>query len=97
MGEKIHLSFLWVPSGLGGHGAEPYAGMRVNVRWQKHLQECLLSVRDAECTSLEYDAATMTGTAELQLKSHVDASWLESGALLELVNGYRVLAIGKIS
>lgn len=93
---KFRFQFLWVPKSLGGHSHEPWEGMRPNIRWQGHIEEYLTDARGVSVTDIEYDAATSQGIAFASLIANVPDKWLKEGELIELLDGYRVLAIGKI-
>jgi hypothetical protein len=92
------LDFLWIPSDLGGHTTHPYSGMRLSIRWQRHLEEYLQCARDVQCNILRFDPRTLRGKASCALSSleTVPAEWLQDGQSIELSNGFRVLAVGKI-
>jgi hypothetical protein len=98
MKPDLMLDFLWVPHELGGHKAAPYTGMRLSIRWQSYLDEYLRCARDVECKVLDFDPLTAKGKASCTLSSveAVPTEWLQDGELVELLNGFRVLAIGKI-
>lgn len=96
MGIKLLLSFLWIPPDLGGHSDPPYEGMRLQIRWQRHIEEHLKYSRDVQCDVLDFDPQTSRGKLLATPISIVPPEWLREGELVELVNGSRVLAIGKI-
>jgi hypothetical protein len=98
MNVELTLEFLWIPPDLGGHGGHPYSGMRVQIRWQRYLEEHLRLARDIQCSVLQFDLANGKGKVLCQFASPapVPSAWLQDGELVELVNGSRVLAIGKI-
>lgn len=52
-----------------------------------------------ECSALSFDAETAQWSAACVLVAEdpVPAEWLRDGALIELLSGYRVLAVGRIS
>jgi len=94
----INFDFIWIPGSLGGHGSEPYKGMRTTIRWQKHLNEFLQCARDVQWESVDFDANTLQGRAACRLASDepLPEGWLKEGELIELLNGYRVLAVGRL-
>jgi hypothetical protein len=98
MSREMQIEFIWVPSDLGGHRSVPYPGMRPTFRWQRYLSEHLEHARDVECTSLMFDQKTSRGSARLRLISDdpVPADWTCEGNLIELLDGYRVIAVGRI-
>jgi hypothetical protein len=99
MSTELDVEYLWVPQDLGGHRSAPYLGMRPTIRWQRYLREHLERLRDVECTRLTFDSGTMRGTTTLRLISDdaVPTAWLHEGSLIELLDGYRVVAVGRIT
>lgn len=98
MKTELRLDFVWIPSDLGGHHAAPYTGMRLSIRWQRHPEAYLQCARDVECTLSSYDPTTCRGRAvcSLSTEAAIPGDWLQQGELVELLNGFRVLAVGKI-
>lgn len=72
--------------------------MRTQIRWQRHLTEFLQGARDVESELLAFDPLTSKGKAVCTFASPdaIPAEWREEGELIELLNGFRVLAVGKI-
>lgn len=99
MATTMNIDFVWIPPDLGGHRSQPYVGMRPTIRWQRHLREHVERARDVECTSVAFDPATSRGSATVQLSAPdpVPSEWLREGNLIELLDGYRVIAIGRIT
>lgn len=98
MSHRITLSFLWIPPDLGGHSSGPYSGMRTQIRWQRYLKESLQGSRDVQSELLAFDPLTSKGMAVCTFASPdaIPVEWLKEGELVELLNGSRVLAVGKI-
>ena len=98
MKNDLVLDFIWIPAELGGHSAEPYSGMRLSIRWQRFLDAYLQCARDVDCRVLTYDPSTLRGRAACSFSSGapVEAEWLQEGQFIELLNGFRVLAVGKV-
>lgn len=99
MKTELRIDFIWIPSDLGGHSADPYSGMRLSIRWQRHLEAYLQCARDVECQLVSYDSSTSRGRAVCTLSAEalVPAEWLREGELVELLSGFRVLAVGQIT
>ncbi len=99
MKTKLQFDYVWIPSSLGGHSAAPYEGMRTTIRWQKYLSEFLQCARDVQWESFSFDPQTLQGTANCHLTSEepLPAEWLCEGQLIELLSGFRVLAIGRLT
>ena len=98
MSMELDIVYLWVPRDLGGHRAEPYTGMRLTLRWQRYIEEFLHRARDVECSQLTFEPSSGRGAATLRFVSDdpVPEEWTRVGELIELLNGHRVLALGKI-
>lgn len=96
--KEFAIDFIWIPSALGGHSAGPYTGMRMTIRWQRHIDAYMQFARDIECQLLNFDPKTLQGTAKCFFASAgpIPEDWLSEGELVELLSGFRVLAIGKI-
>ncbi len=99
MNTKLQFDFIWIPSSLGGHGSEPYEGMRTTIRWQRYLAEFLQCARDVQWTTFSFDPKTNQGNATCNLISEdpLPAIWIREGELIELLSGFRVLAIGRLT
>ncbi len=98
MNAELRFEFIWVPSSLGGHSGAPYEGMRTTIRWQKHIDEFLRCARDVQWGAIKFDPATSQGSATCTLRSDTPLpdEWLNEGEVIELLSGFRVLAIGRI-
>lgn len=92
------IEFIWVPPHLGGHRSAPYVGMRVEVRWQRYVKDWLEGARDVECLALTFDEGTGRGTGTFRFSSRepLPDEWLQDGEPVELLNGHRVLAVGRL-
>jgi hypothetical protein len=99
MSTELDIEYLWIPQALGGHRADPYVGMRPTIRWQRYLREHLENSRDVECSSVTFDSSTMRGASTICLVSDdpVPTEWLREGTLIELLDGYKVIAVGRIA
>jgi hypothetical protein len=98
MKTELTLDFIWIPASLGGHSSTPYTGMRMTIRWQRYINAYLQYARDIECRSLNFDPETLQGTATCFFPSDepISPEWLCDGELVELLSGFRVLAVGRI-
>jgi len=72
--------------------------MRAAIRWQKYVREDLDRLRDAEALAVSYDQSTLQGVASLRLISDdiVPNDRLQEDGLVELLDGYKVIAVGRI-
>lgn len=95
---KLQFNFIWVPSSLGGHNGEPYEGMRTTIRWQKYLNAFLQCARDVQWEAIDFDPLVSQGKATCRLTSDepLPNEWLKDGELIEMLNGFHVLAVGRI-
>jgi hypothetical protein len=74
-------------------------GFRSTIRWQQYLQEHLERSRDVESLKVTFDPGSLRGTATLRLISDepLPTEWLREGSLIELPDGYKVIAVGRIT
>jgi len=96
---KLQFDYIWVPGSLGGHSSEPYEGMRTTIRWQKYLTEFLQCSRDIQWETFSFDSETLQGKATCNIISEdpLPEEWLRDGELIELLSGFRVLAVGRLT
>ncbi|MCB1869074.1 MAG: hypothetical protein KDI43_11225 [Gammaproteobacteria bacterium] len=96
---KLQFDYIWIPSALGGHNSPPYEGMRTTIRWQKYLNEFLSCARDVQWIEFSFDPETLQGkaTCKFTMEDPVPDAWLRDGELIELLSGFRVLAVGRIT
>ncbi|ABX04861.1 MAG TPA: hypothetical protein DEF47_08485 [Herpetosiphon sp.] len=95
----ISIEFFWIPKQFGGHSGPPWNNMRPGIRWQRNIEAHIKERRDIQCIKLEYDPTTLEGFATCRfIADHPlpDRS-LEQGARIELLAGYNILAVGKIT
>ncbi len=99
MKTKLQFDYIWIPSSLGGHSSAPYEGMKTTIRWQKYLSEFIACARDVQWETFSFDSDTFQGHATCSLVSDMPlpAEWLKGGELIELLSGFRVLAVGRLS
>jgi hypothetical protein len=99
MKKILTIDFFWIPASVGGHRSDPYSGMRLTIRWQRHIEAFLQRARDVECGTLSFDPEKAQGKATFSFLSSdpVPSDWLREGELVELLSGYRVLAVGRIT
>ena len=100
MRSKVYfkIEFLWIPEEFGGHNGKPFEGMRAGIRWHKYIREYLECPRDVQCEKIEYDSESSIGSAlcSIYMGEQFDSEPLNAGHFIELINGYKVLAVGKI-
>ena len=95
---KLSFKFIWIPYHLGGHKGEPFIGMKTSIRWQRLVEEYLKCSRDIEWQDVSFEKSSSQGQAICQFSSEdpIPDEWLFEGEQIELLNGFRVLAIGRI-
>jgi hypothetical protein len=97
MKTKFWFDFLWIPSDLGGRKGSPYSGMRWMIRWQQYIEDHLQLARDVQCQLVVFDSNTSRGRAVGTLITPVPTmEWLQEGQLIELLEVFHVIAVGKI-
>ncbi|GAA3973694.1 hypothetical protein GCM10022278_33510 [Allohahella marinimesophila] len=99
MSSKLRFSFIWVPHSLGGHTAAPYEGMRTTIRWQRYLDEHLQCARDVQWENITFGSESSLGSAVCRLATDepLPDEWLKEGQLIEMLSGFRVLAVGRVA
>ncbi len=95
---KIFARLQWISSECGGRTFPPFEGMRPMIRWQRHIDEYLKGAWDVTVLKFDMDEKNRIGTAELIFikEAVIPPEWLQEGELLELLDGFRVIAVGKI-
>lgn len=96
MNAVLTADFMWIPPDLGGHSSAPYSGMRLTIRWQRYLEEHLKLARDAQCQLMAFNTDTMRGRMTCTFNGQLPSEWGSEGQLIELLSGFRVIAIGKV-
>jgi hypothetical protein len=98
MSTTFEVEYVWIPHAVGGHRSMPYQGLRAAIRWQKYVREYLERLRDVEAVEISCDSVTLQGSASLRMISDepVPDDWLREGSLIELLDGYKVIAVGRV-
>ncbi len=94
--ETLTLDLLWLPSSHGGRRVDPFPGLRLGIRWQRRVGEHLDSYRDIQLDEVTLDPTSRKGRAIGRLVTDVPAVWVQEGELVELLEGFRVVAIGRL-
>lgn len=96
MTDFFAVRFIWVPAECGGHRVPPWQGMRTTLRWQRWSAEWESEAWDCQCVELAFDAASNIGVGVFRLTASIElsAERLAVGTPVELLGGYRVLAVG---
>lgn len=93
----FRIECIWIPASYGGRSTKAQPGLRLGIRWQRHIQEWLAMYRDVTIVDLAVEPTTGHGSAELRPVSEVPEEWLKQGELVELLEGYKVVAVGRIA
>ncbi len=96
---NIKFDFIWIPRKFGGHLIEPYLGMRTTIRWQRYINEYLQCSRSIQWQFIDFDSRSQQGQAICCFASDdfLPETWFEEGELIEILDGYRVIAIGCLT
>lgn len=88
----------WLREESGGRKHIPVEGLRPMIRFQRHIAESLETSRDIEVCSLRFDEKTWEGEVDLARPrgSSPLEEFIKEGELIELMDGVRVIAVGKI-
>jgi len=88
----------WMKNEHGGRRELPINGQRATIRWQRYIQDWLSTAWDVEILELDIEANTRCGTARLKFSEDAspDSKYLKQGELIELLDAYRVIGVGKI-
>lgn len=93
----LSMHCLWVPPSFGGRFTEAHTGLRLGIRWQRHVYDGQDNYRDVEFVRVTVDPSTRQGPALVNLVSKVPSDWLQHGELVEILEGFKVVAIGILS
>jgi hypothetical protein len=98
MTKQVTVDFIWIPPDLGGHRHSPYLGMRLSMRWQQFIDAHLKRTRDVQCNDLVFTESSRRGLGVFTLISNdgIPDEFFHPGQLIELLSGFRVLAVGRI-
>ena len=99
MSTNILVAVTWIKAEFGGRSSQPSVGLRPIIRFQRYINEWLSNAWDVEIRELDIDKNTWLGTAKLQLSRNAPANLegLREGELIELLDAYRVIGVGKIT
>jgi hypothetical protein len=91
-------AIVWIRSDFGGRSNEPVIGLRPSIRFQKYVSDWMMVARDVEIIDLDIDTNTWSGIVKMKFTRNVSPreEWLKKGELIELLDAYRVIAVGKI-
>lgn len=96
--KSITVAVTWIKAEFGGRLHPPFIGMRPTIRFQRYITEWLFCAWDVEVKELEIDKITWSGIAKLQFSPQAinNINGLKENELIELMDAYRVIGVGKI-
>jgi len=94
---ELRINCFWLPPSHGGRRFDPHPGLRLGIRWQRHVHEDQDIYRDVEFERLSVDPSTRQGVAVVRLMTEVPGDWLRHGELVEILEGFHVVAVGYVS
>lgn len=89
---------VWIKSECGGRSTEPVVGLRPTIRFQRYVEDWMKTAWDVEIIDLDIDTNTWSGLAKMKFTMNASPrkEWLKDGELIELLDAYRVIAVGKL-
>lgn len=94
---ELYLDCLWLPTSHGGRQVDPQPGLRLGIRWQRYLNDTQDIYRDVQFVELSLDSLTRQGIAYVRLATEVPDDWKQKGELVEILEGYKVVAVGRVT
>ena len=94
----IVAAFVWIKSEYGGRSMEPVIGLKPTIRFQRYVEDWMKTSWDVEIIELDICTDNWSGSAKMKFTRNPSPKmeWLKKGELLELLDAYRVVAVGKI-
>lgn len=94
---QITLKLVWIPVEAGGRKHVPQVGFRCGLRWQRYLDESLKMYRDVTVVSLEKGERGLVSAKCSPISEEIPNEWLRPGEGIELLDGYKVIAVGIVA
>lgn len=94
MSNLIAFEFFWLPEQFSGHNQPPFVSMQTQIRGDSiHIP--MLTI---EWMQLEYNQITSEGYAlgKLLIDIPTDKEQFKFGEMIKLIEGYTIIAVGKI-
>ncbi len=94
----IVATVVWIKSKYGGRSMGPVVGLKPTIRFQRYIEDWMKAAWDVEIIDLDVDTNTWSGLAKMKFTRNATPKkeWLKDGELIELLDAYRVIAVGKI-
>ncbi len=98
MKTRLTLDLAWIPAELGGRLSAPCPGMRCSIRWQRYIAESLARLRDVSLLERvsSGESTRSRWLVETVASDLLPATHVLEGELVELLEGHRVVAVGRI-
>jgi len=93
---KFKIKFITIPSIFGGLQDKLYENIRIGIVWQKYRSENLNNRYDISLTNIQFDEKQNLWEADCHSIQDLPTIWLQKEELIELVNTYNTIAVGKI-
>ncbi len=90
------IKVILIPALFGGLNGKLYENMRIGIRWQKYRSEMLNSRYDISLTNIQFNAVENVWEMYCHSIRELPAEWMIEGELIELIETYNIVAIGKI-
>ena len=95
----VEIRAIWLPAALGGHNTPPKDGFRCTLRNQRYAEDRGYEPRDVilKSVKLETENPIFFRASCVFISSSVTEKEILSDQFVELLGGWNVLAVGKIS
>lgn len=92
------IDALWIPSYVGGRSGRPEVGLRPTIRLQRDVGRWLQSAWSAQIIAVAptNDDGRFRISVELLPGAIVSVDGARVGDFVELMDGYRVIAVGRL-
>lgn len=103
MSLTITAQVQWLRPEVGGREHDPFVGLRPTIRFQRAVGDWLDGGRDTEIISLDFDPSTRFSTISLRFANPEfeneakTRKHLVENELVELLDSYRVIGVGRIT
>ena len=94
MNQLIKTHIQWIGKEFGGRKKRPTEGAKHNIRWQRYIQESFKDLLDVQI--IEINSENNVVTLQFSKNIIVPSKYITSGQLIELLDAYNVVGIGKI-
>jgi len=91
-------TIIWIPSECGGRSHPPVLGLRPTIRFQRNVEAWSKVAWDVEIIRIGASQVAGIGNVDLRFSKGAspDIKVVKPGELIELLDAYRVIGVGKI-